>query len=891
MALGLIHIGVGVRGRHWLDIVARHPDFVSVACVDPDQKALGVARSLPGQEHGRFFAGVAEALPHVQADAALITSPSFLHAQHALQALDAGLAVMVEKPFGCRLPEAIQVVQRARAVGRPIMVAENFRFFPAERTLRRVLDEGIAGRLSSVVCIDRRDQPSHTQGPWVKGMEYPFLTEIAVHHFDSFRYLFNREPVAIRARCYNPPGSDYDQRAAIEALIELDGGVPIQYTGTTVANRYEYGLWVEGEHGDLWTDRKRVWWRPRGRRFFRPVKLVPVPKGDELPYPKAGTASLLNQFRDALVHGKTPETAGEDNLHTLAMVEASILSDREGRSVRLAEVLPSRGLATPGSSPSRSESSRDRTRVLLLGLDAGDAELIERWCGEGLLPNISRMRSRGAWARLRTTAEVTHVSAWPSIFTGTTPDKHGLYHAYVMKPGEQAPRRPRPDRSPYPFLWKILSDRGKRCVIMDAFLTCPLEPFNGVQIVDWGSWSWFWEPTITPAALNKEIQDRFGSYPAEDHSLVGMAPPTDLQGFRQRLLAATVKKTEVVRWLMEREDWDFFLAVFGESHPAGHYFWHLHDPSYPAHPPKGAGALHHALRDVYVALDRAIGEVLQSVDDRTTVFLVSGDGMGPNYSGSHLLAHLLTRMGLFSQQGIDEGVVASGASSRRPDATKPAPPRVDVLSTIRQMIPERVRVVVSGTLLPRGLRERLSLRWKTAGITWEDTRAFLIENANEGYIRINLKGREPKGIVGAGLEYETLCDEIARTARDMVNPANEAPAALTVYKTDDLYRGPCRDEMPDVIINWNDGARVTTELLTEKYGLVRSAAPGCALAPYYTGNHRPNAFMIALGPGLARGAVANGASILDLAPTILAAFGVEPPKYMDGKVLTGTAVG
>ena len=54
------------------------------------------------------------------------------------------------------------------------MVAENYRFFPAERTVRRMLDTGMAGRVSSAVCIDRRDQPSHTQGPWVKSLEVSF---------------------------------------------------------------------------------------------------------------------------------------------------------------------------------------------------------------------------------------------------------------------------------------------------------------------------------------------------------------------------------------------------------------------------------------------------------------------------------------------------------------------------------------------------------------------------------------------------------------------------------------------------------------------------------------------------------------------------------------------
>ena len=340
MAITIIHLGVGGRGRHWLDFVAQHPDFISVACVDKEEKALQEARSLPSQKHGRFFTGLEEALAQVQADAVLIASPSFLHASHTLQALDTGLAVMVEKPLGCTLQEALQVVTRARTVGRPVLVAENYRFFQAERTLRHLLNAGIAGRIGAAVCIDRRDQPSYTQGAWVKSMEEPFLTEIAVHHFDSFRYLFNCQPVSISAKSYNPPGSDYAGHAAVEALLELEGGFPIQYSGTMVATRYAYSLWVEGEKGDLWTDRRRVWWRPKGRRFFRPVKLIPVPKGDEQRYPRAGTVSLLNQFRDAVTQGLPPETSGEDNVWTLAMVEAGILAAREGRNVRIDEVFP-----------------------------------------------------------------------------------------------------------------------------------------------------------------------------------------------------------------------------------------------------------------------------------------------------------------------------------------------------------------------------------------------------------------------------------------------------------------------------------------------------------------------------------------------------------------------
>ena len=339
MAIRVIHVGVGVRGRHWLDVVADHPDFVSVACVDPADGSLEHARACRGQEHGVFARSIADAVSRVQADVALVATPTALHATHTLQALDAGLAALVEKPLAASLTEAVQVVERARAVSRPCMVAENYRFFPAERTMRRMIDEGVAGRITSIVCVDRRDQPSSSQGPWVKAMEHPFLGEIAVHHFDSFRYLFNRQPVWMMARSSNPPGSTYDREGAAEALIELEGALSIVYAGTFQGHRFEFSLWVQGDTGDIWTDRKRVWWRPRGWRFFRPVRLVAVPKGDELPYPKGGTVSILNQFREAVLHGRTPETSAQDNLQTLAMVEAAILSHREGRRIPIGEVL------------------------------------------------------------------------------------------------------------------------------------------------------------------------------------------------------------------------------------------------------------------------------------------------------------------------------------------------------------------------------------------------------------------------------------------------------------------------------------------------------------------------------------------------------------------------
>jgi predicted dehydrogenase len=230
------------------------------------------------------------------------------------------------------------VVERARAVGKPVVVAENFRFVPAERTLRKLVREGFLGAVSNATLVDRRRMPSDTQGSWMATLRYPQLQEIAVHHFDSLRSFFG-EPESVVARVWNPPGS-YAHGSSSEALIAMERGVHVQYLGTLTSHKFAWRLAVEGEAGLLWSDRKRVWWRARGKKLFRPLRNVPVPKGDGDPYPKEGTTSLLNAFRDACLHGTAAETRGEDNLRTIALVQAAKTSDREGRVVRVDEILP-----------------------------------------------------------------------------------------------------------------------------------------------------------------------------------------------------------------------------------------------------------------------------------------------------------------------------------------------------------------------------------------------------------------------------------------------------------------------------------------------------------------------------------------------------------------------
>lgn len=336
MGIRLLQIGAGIRGQHWAHYVKNHADFECIAVVEPDAAARDKVRAIIG-EGARYFADLDEALRTAQADAALIVTPSSTHAEVSIRCLDAGLTVMVEKPLATTVAEGRRVLEKSAAVGKQVIVAENYRFWPAERTIQRLLQESFLGVVDNAIMIDRRHQPSHTEGPWLSKIQYPQLQEIATHHFDSLRSFFGTQPRNIAVRVWNPPWTDYAHGAQTEALIEFER-TRVQYLGTLLSHRYAFSLMIEGEKGAIWTNRKYVAWRPKGSRFFRPMRNDKVPKGDEQSYPQGGTTSLLNSLRDAVRHGTSAATRGDDNIWTVAMVEAGKLSDQERRTVDIAEV-------------------------------------------------------------------------------------------------------------------------------------------------------------------------------------------------------------------------------------------------------------------------------------------------------------------------------------------------------------------------------------------------------------------------------------------------------------------------------------------------------------------------------------------------------------------------
>jgi len=366
--------------------------------------------------------------------------------------------------------------------------------------------------------------------------------------------------------------------------------------------------------------------------------------------------------------------------------------------------------------------------------------------------------------------------------------------------------------------------------------------------------------------MKGQLTQKFGHYPLKlEAKRLGLAMP-DRIGLYHQLLAGIDQKANITKWLMENRPWDLFLVVFAELHPAGHYLW-----------PQGArasgedgfwsmdGSKFDQLRDVYIAIDRAVGEITKHCPDDVTVFIISGDGVGPNHCAWHLLPQVLSRAGFTAAQGLS-GPTDGGSDSK-----------MSLLGWLRGAIPPRLRSEIASRL-PWRFRDRLALRLAAAQIDWSKTRAFALPADLEGCIRINLRGREPHGIVEPGDHYDDVCSELIELLEKLVNPATGRSAVRRVHRIDRLFPGEKRDHLPDLTVMWNDEAEIR-EVYDERLGVV-SEAP---IDPR-TGTHFPVSFMAVKGSRSTARRI-EGGHIADLAPTVVARFGVPCGSAMDGKVL------
>lgn len=314
----VILVGAGLMGRAWLAAIAADPEVELVGVVDLDLDAARAAA--PGLPVGTDVVAVAA---ETEADAVInVTVPAAHHAV-TTAALFAGLPVLGEKPVADTLARALSLAAAAEASGRLFMVSQSRRWNPQLFTLR-----AMTASLGTVGAVSTDFFRAPRFGGFREQMAQPLLVDMAIHAFDSARFLLGADPVAVSCQTWNPPWSWYAGDAAAAAVFEMTGGARYVYHGSWCAPGTETswnGSWrVSGENGTALWDGDHD---PVGPSVTGPVSRY------------CGIGGALRVFVEALRSGETPMGEVHENVLSLAMVEAAVQSSATGRPVLIDESL------------------------------------------------------------------------------------------------------------------------------------------------------------------------------------------------------------------------------------------------------------------------------------------------------------------------------------------------------------------------------------------------------------------------------------------------------------------------------------------------------------------------------------------------------------------------
>lgn len=342
MVFTAVLAGCGGMSKGWLSAVSEHPllkDRVRIVGLVDLDRATAEARA------AEF--GLSEAAIGTDLDAVLAaTKPDLLfdvvipaaRAKVVETGLRHGCHVLSEKPMAASIEEGRAMIAQAQAAGRIHAVVQNRRFIAGVRRIRRLIESGLLGELTSLNCDFFIG--AHFGG-FREEMDNVLLLDMAIHTLDAARFMAGKAPRAVYCLETNPRGSWYRHGAAANAIFEFADDVVFNYRGSWAAEgantSWESAWRIIGSKGTLIWDGgdsfvARIVDGDSG--FFRDLKEieVPAPADEDETH---GHASVLADFLGAIETGRAPETVGTDNIKSLAMVFGAIESARTGQRVTI----------------------------------------------------------------------------------------------------------------------------------------------------------------------------------------------------------------------------------------------------------------------------------------------------------------------------------------------------------------------------------------------------------------------------------------------------------------------------------------------------------------------------------------------------------------------------
>jgi len=484
-----------------------------------------------------------------------------------------------------------------------------------------------------------------------------------------------------------------------------------------------------------------------------------------------------------------------------------------------------------------------KPEVMIIGIDGATFGLIDPWVEQGYLPNISELMRSGVRGTLTSTLTANTCPAWKSFSTGMNPGKLGVFNWRNKVYGSYDVRLAEPGLIPGNDLWDIIGASGRTVAVVGVPMTYPPRPVNGVLLTGMltppdAVFAW-------PAELVREIEEEVGEYRL-DPAVLSKAAEQEL--FEDQN-AITINRFQVLRHILHRNSFDFVMVVFTAPDRLQHLFW----------PP--ARATDHVVLRAYQQIDTCIAQLRGMVDPDTTIVLASDHGFSKLDRFLHV-NQVLADMGVLSAANRGRKLLQRLGVTRQ---TLGRVARRIGLDQLRARIPEAAKQVV-----PSG----------KYSINMQRTQAFAWSS---GEVFVNLRNREPQGIVNQGRDYSVLRDRIVDRFESLTD--NGRPVRIRVFRREEIYSGDYLLEAPDLVIDVQEPGYGMTG--TAEGNHIREILPGVIFSDSSGrgGRHDTAGIFIAHGPCIRQGQEIKGARIIDVAPTVLHAIGLPVPENIDGDVL------
>ena len=332
-------------------------------------------------------------------------------------------------------------------------------------------------------------------------------------------------------------------------------------------------------------------------------------------------------------------------------------------------------------------------------------------------------------------------------------------------------------------------------------------------------------PISTPPDYAKEMAEAIGPFYTQGIAEETWALNEDRLSEKEYLEQSEFvfeQTKKMLNYELDRFDWGMLFCYFSTTDPLSHMFWRFRDPEHPMYDAELAEIYGDVIDNYYVRMDSVVGHVMERVGDDATIIVMSDHGFTTFRRNFHLNTWLYQ----------------NGYIALRDDF--------------------------------RGESDEFF-----ENVDWKSTKAYGL-GLNGLYI--NQIGREGQGTVAPGAEKEHIMSELKRKLETVVDPATGKRVIAEVYRADQVYHGEFADQAPDLIVGYDDGFRaswetslgkITRDLLTDNkkkwsgdHLMSKDVIPGVLFTNRRVNNPNP--------------------ALWDVAPTILAEFGIKKLPHMDG---------